>query len=122
MYTWFKELGGLSDSLLACSLEILKRRQENLRVSHPEKVHGENGNQEGEQDGVNGARLCTGEVEVQSDKPDADMQEFARDFMFVDEGAPLPVYRDQAQRARTSGERAPVFPAQVHRCASRREV
>lgn len=45
---------------------------------------------------MDGVGLGAVEVKVEGQKAYGDVQEFARDLVAVDEGAPFSVYRDQA--------------------------
>jgi len=62
----------------------------------------------GEQPGVDGGGGGAASIEVEREEADAEVKSFAGDFVAVDEGAPVSVDGDQAERGGGAGEGAPV--------------
>ena len=74
----------------------------------PKIVRRRNGNQGTEQPRVDRAGRSATRVQVQREEPDRNVERFARDFVAVDEGAPVSVDRNKTQRARRATEISPV--------------
>ena len=73
-----------------------------------QKVSGSNWDQGAEQPRVNGRRRSALGIQMKREKPNRDMQDFARDFMPVNKGSPVPVDGDKPQGARRPADITPV--------------
>lgn len=77
------------------------------RIPVPKPVDRGDGYQGGHQPRCHGASLGAGNVEPDDEEADGDVEHLSWHLVLMDEGAPVSVYRDEAEGARTAAEVAP---------------